>query len=398
MDKITVRDMEVGGKRVLVRVDFNVPIDEETGEITDDSRIQASLPTIRYLIDRGAKVILCSHLGRPKGKVVEKLRLASVGERLAQLLGKPVTVTRDSIGAEVEQAAEELESGNVLLLENIRFHPGEEENDASFAQALARLADIYVDDAFAAAHRAHASTIGITNYLPTAAGLLLEKELKTLGGILASPARPFALLAGGAKVSDKIAMIENILDKVDFVLVGGGMAATFLKALSYEVGVSLVEADKLDLTLRLMGDMERKGARFLLPVDVVVADAPDSVANTKTVSVTEIPPQWRLVDIGPETIKHFSQELQGCKTVFWNGPMGIYEIPRFAEGTQAMARLLASLDATTIIGGGSTAEVVIQLGLADKMTFVSTGGGASLRFLSGKTLPGVETLPDRRSS
>ncbi len=398
MEKMTVRDIEVSGKRVLVRVDFNVPLDEETGTITDDSRIQATLPTIRYLVRRKARVILISHLGRPRGKVVDKLRLTVVAQRLSQILGQQVGIAVDCVGLEVEKSVESLKSGDVLLLENIRFHPEEEENNAAFAQALAHLADVYVNDAFGAAHRAHASTVGITNYLPAVAGLLLEKELKTLGGILTNPAHPFAMLIGGAKVSDKIGMIENVLDKVDSLLVGGGMAATFLKARSYEVGQSLVEEDKLDLTVRLMADMERRGVSFLLPVDVVIADALGAEANTKTASVADIPPQWRIVDIGPQTIENFSQGLQGCKTVFWNGPMGIYEIPQFAAGTKAMARSLAGLKATTVIGGGSTAEIVIDMGLAGRMTFVSTGGGASLRFLSSKVLPGVEALRDKKSS
>jgi phosphoglycerate kinase len=398
MDKMTVRDVEVSGKRVLVRVDFNVPIDEETGAITDDSRIQATLPTIRYLIRRKARVILISHLGRPGGKVVDKLRLTGVSQRLSQILGKQVGVATDCIGPEVEKSVESLKSGDAMLLENVRFHPEEEANDATFAQALAKLADIYVDDAFGAAHRAHASTVGIPHYLPAVAGLLLEREIYTLGGILASPARPFAMLVGGAKLSDKIEMIENILDKVDSVLIGGSMATTFLKGKSYQVGQSLVEDDRLDLTVRLMEDMEKRRVRLMLPVDVVVADAINDGANTKTVPLRDIPPQWSIVDIGPKTIRNFLGELIKCKTVFWNGPMGIYEIPQFADGTEAMAMLLAGLKATTVVGGGSTAEVVIEMGLAGKMTFVSTGGGASLRFLSGKALPGVEALMDKKPS
>ena len=395
MNKMTVRDIEVSGKRVLVRVDFNVPLDEETGVITDDSRIQATLPTIKYLIDRGAKVILCSHLGRPKGKVVDKLRLASVGQRLSQILDHQVVVTRDSIGAEVEKAVEKLRDGDVLLLENIRFYPEEEENDASFAQALARLADLYVNDAFSASHRSHASIVGITDYLPAVAGLLVEKELKALGSILTNPAHPFAGLIGGAKVSDKISLLENILDKVDCLLIGGGMAATLLKAKSYEVGLSVVEVDKLDFAVKLMEEVDKKGVRLLLPVDVVVADGLS--AKARTVAIENIPPDLRIVDIGQQTINNFHQELQRCKTIFWNGPMGIYEIPQFAQGTQAMARLLANLDATTITGGDSTAEVIAEMGLANKMTFVSTGGGASLRFLGGGTLPGVEALLNKEA-
>jgi len=396
MNKLTVKDVEVGGKRVLVKVDFNVPLDEETGAITDDSRIRATLPTINYLIDRKATVILCSHLGRPKGKVVEKLRLAPVAQRLSQILGQKVEVTTDCIGPEVEKAVEKLKPSDVLLLENIRFHPEEEANDAAFAQALARLADVYVNDAFGASHRVHASIVGVANYLPAVAGLLVEKEINILEGILAHPAHPFAQLAGGAKVSDKISILENIMDKVDCLLIGGGMAATFLKAKSYEVGLSLMEDDKLDFAAKLMRDAAQRRVRLMLPVDVVVADKPSAGVEVKVVSVKSIPPDWRIVDIGPQTISNFSQELRRCKTIFWNGPMGIYEIPQFAQGTQAMARLLAGLEATTIIGGGSTAEVVTEMKLVDRMTFVSTGGGASLRFLGGGTLPGVEVLLDRK--
>jgi len=395
MNKLTIRDIEVSGKRVLVRADFNVPLDEETGAITDDSRIRATLPTIKYLIDRGARVILCSHLGRPKGTVVEKLRLTIVAQRLSQILGQKVEAATDCIGPDVEKAVEKLRGGDVLLLENLRFHPEEEENDASFAQALARLADVYVNDAFGASHRSHASIVGVANYLPAVAGLLVEKEIKVLEGILANPVHPFAELAGGAKVSDKIGVLENTMDKVDCLLIGGGMAATFLKAKSHRVGSSLVEDGKLDFAAKLMKDAPQRGVRLLLPVDVVIADTLGAEAKVRTVSVKDIEPDWKIVDIGPQTITNFSEELKRCKTIFWNGPMGIYEIPQFARGTQAMARLLASLKATTIIGGGSTAEVVTEMKLADKMTFVSTGGGASLRFLGGETLPGVEVLLNR---
>lgn len=397
MDKMTVRDIEVSNKRVLVRVDFNVPLNEGTGVIADDSRIRAVLPTIKYLIDRGAKVILCSHLGRPQGKVIDKLRLAVVAQRLSQILGQPVKVTKDSIGSDVEKVAEKSKNGDVLLLENVRFHPEEEKNEASFAQALARLADIYVNDAFGAAHRSHASTVGVTKYLPAVAGLLLEKEIKALGSILKNPTHPFAALLGGAKISDKVSMIENIIGKVDYILIGGGMAATFLKAKSYEVGLSLVEQDMVDLAAKLREDTAKRGVRLILPVDVVVADGLSSEAKVNTVSIENISPHLRIVDIGPRTIKNFSEELQRCKTVFWNGPMGIYEIPQFAKGTQAIAELLANLDATTVIGGGSMAEIVTKSGLADKMTFVSTGGGASLKFLAGKALPGVEALLNKGS-
>ena len=397
MDKLALRDIEVEDKRVLVRVDFNVPLDEKTGAITDDNRIRATLPTIKYLIDRGAKVILCSHLGRPDGKVVDRLRLTPVAQRLSQILGQKVEITRDCIGPEVERAVESLKSGDVLLLENLRFHSEEEEGSASFAQALARLADIFVNGAFSASHRAHASITGVPNYLPAVAGLLLEKEVKTLSGILENPAHPFASLLGGAKVSDKVGMVENIMGKVDSVLIGGGLAATFLKAKSYEVGLSLVEEDKLGLAVKLMKDAEKGRVRLLLPVDVVVADKLSAEAKVKTVSIENISPHMRIVDIGPQTIRNFHEELRGCKTIFWNGPMGIYEIAQFAEGTKNMAGLLANLEATTVIGGGSTAEIVTDMGLADKMSFVSTGGGASLSFLGGGKLPGVEALLDKGS-
>lgn len=392
MNKLTIRDIDVGGKRVLVRTDFNVPLDEKTGAITDDSRIRATLPTIKYLTSRRTRLILCSHLNRPGGKVVEKLRLNTVAQRLSQILGQPVAVAPDSIGSEVEKAVEKLKPGDVLLLENIRFHPGEEANDASFAQALARLADIYVNDAFGASHRAHASIVGIANYLPAVAGLLVEKEIKVLDGILANPRHPFAELAGGAKVSDKISVLENTMDKVDSLLIGGGMAATFLKAKSYQVGMSPVESDKIELAAKLMKEAAQREVRLMLPIDVVVATEVSTESKAKAIPVGEIPPEWRIVDIGPQTISNFSEELRRCQTIFWNGPMGVYEIPQFAQGTQAMARLLARLKATTIIGGGSTAEAVTEMKLADKMTFVSTGGGASLRFLSGEKLPGIEAL------
>ncbi len=395
MNKTSVRDIGVEGKRVLVRVDFNVPLDENTGEITDDSRIQATMPTIKYLIGQGARVILISHLGRPKGKVVDELRLTAVAQRLSQLLGQQVEIAIDCIGPRVEKSVEELNNGDVLLLENVRFHPEEEENDTSFAQALAHLGDIFVNDAFSASHRAHASITGIADYLPAVAGLLLEKEIKTLGDILENPAHPFAVLLGGAKISDKIGMLENIRCKVDSFLIGGGMAATFLKAKSYGVGLSLVEGDKLEFVTQLMGDIAKQRKHLVLPIDVVVADSLSTEATSKVVPVENIPSGLRIVDIGPLTIDSFSRELERCKTVFWNGPMGIYEIAQFAAGTQAMARLLANLKATTVIGGGSTAEAVIEMKLANKMNFVSTGGGASLRFLSGKALPGVEVLMDK---
>ena len=396
MNKMTVRDIEVADKRALVRVDFNVPLDERTGAITDDSRIRATLPTIRYLIDRGTRVILCSHLGRPEGKVVDKLRLTVIAQRLSQILGKQVGVTKNCIGSETEKSVKNLKSGDVLLLENLRFHSAEEIDSPVFARALAKLADIYVNDAFGTSHRTHASIVRVTEYLPSVAGLLLEKELETLGNVLENPAHPFGGLVGGAKVSDKVGMLENIMNEVDFLLIGGSMAATFLKAKSVDTGLSLIESDRVGTATALIEKAATNGVRFLLPIDVIVADEVSPEAEGKVVPIESIPPSQMIVDIGPQTIKSFYKELRRCKTVFWNGPVGVYEIPQFAEGTQAMAKLLASLDATTIIGGGSTAEIVTDLGLADKMTFVSTGGGASLRFLGGKTLPGVEALLDKK--
>ncbi len=397
MGKLTVRDIEVSGQRVLVRVDFNVPLDKETGAIIDDNRIRASLPTIRYLTEHRARVILCSHLGRPKGRVVETLRLVPIAQRLSQILRQPVKTTRDCIGPDAEAAIAELKEGDVLLLENVRFHHEEEENEVDFAQALARLADIYVNDAFGAAHRAHASVVCITRYLPAVAGLLLEKEIINLGGILENPASPFAALLGGAKVSDKVSMIENIMGKVDDILIGGGMAATFLKAKSCEVGKSLVEADKVATALELMKRALGSGVNLMLPVDVVIASELSPQAKGEMVYIGNIPEDKRIVDIGPRTIKDFQRSLLKCKTVFWNGPMGIYELPQFAKGTKDLAKVLASLKATTVIGGGSTADAVADMGLTDSMTFVSTGGGASLEFLSGQALPGIEALPNKES-
>ena len=393
MNVMSVRDIAVKGKRVLVRVDFNVPLDEKTSVITDDSRIKESLPTIRYLLENGARVVLCSHLGRPDGKVVEKLRMGVVAERLARLLEKKVLTTRDSVGPKVEQAVDKLKDGDVLLLENIRFHAEEEENDDSFARAMAKLADVYVDDAFGTAHRAHASIVGVARYIPAVAGILMEKELLALGQILENPVHPFCGMLGGAKISDKVGMLQNIMDKVDCLLIGGGMAATFLKAQSREVGQSLIEENMLDTAARLIQQATKKGICLVLPIDVVVADNTSAGAKTvETVLVDKIGANMKIVDIGTETVKRFQEQLQQCRTIFWNGPMGIYEVPEFARGTIKIAEFLAGIKGTRIIGGGSTAEAVHELGLAEKMTFVSTGGGASLSFLSGKVLPGVEVL------
>ncbi len=395
MAKKTVQDIEVEGKVVFVRVDFNVPLDMRTGAITDDSRIRAALPTIRYLVDHRAKVILCSHLGRPDGKVVEELRMGPVAQRLSQLTDLPVSIVSDSIGNQVQEAADDLKNGRILFLENIRFHAEEEANDPSFAQALAKLADIYVDDAFGTTHRAHASTVGVAQYLPAVAGLLMEKELTSLTGILTNPEHPFGALLGGAKVSDKISLIHSISDKIDVLLIGGGMAATFLKAQGYEVGFSLIEADKEDLAHQLLEVAGHNGASLLLPVDVVVSDSISEQAAGEVVQITGIPPNKYIADIGPQTVELFSQEIKKCRTIFWNGPMGVYEIPPFTRGTRALVELLANVKATTVVGGGSTAEIVEEMNLTHKMTHVSTGGAASLKFLEGQTLPGVAALLDR---
>lgn len=395
MPKKTIRDVDVEGKKVLVRVDFNVPQDINTGAITNDSRIRAALPTIKYLIDHKAKVILCSHLGRPDGKVVQGLRMAPVAQRLSQLIGQTVFTTSDSIGAETEKAVNNLKNGEILLLENIRFHAEEEKNDPAFARALAKLADIYVDDAFGTAHRAHASTVGVTKYLPAVAGLLMEKELSSLSSIINNPVHPFGALLGGAKISDKIGLIQNILGKVDFLLIGGGMAATFLKAQGYDIGLSLVEEDKQDLARQLLETAKANGTSLLLPVDVVVAREINEQTKSEVVQITSISPDKRIADIGPQTVGLFSQYLKKCQTVFWNGPMGVYEIPQFAQGTKALAETLSNLKAATVVGGGSTVEIVEEMNIVNKITHVSTGGGASLEFLEGKTLPGVAALLDK---
>jgi phosphoglycerate kinase len=396
MTKMTVRDIDVRGKRVILRVDFNVPFDGNTGEISDDSRIRASLPTIQYLIEQKAKVILMSHLGRPNGKVVNSLRMAPVAQRLSNILKRKVQTTDDCIGQDVEKTAAGLAPGDVMLVENLRFHPEEEAGTPWFAQALARLGDIYVNDAFGTAHRAHASITGIAAYLPAIAGFLMEKEITFLGHVLENPSRPFGALIGGAKISDKVKMLERIINKVDYLMIGGGMAATFLKAKSLEIGKSIFEHDRLDTANLLLDKASHNGLKLLLSSDVMVTEVIDAGAKTQIVPVDKIPPDKMIVDIGPDTIKKFSETLKNCKTIFWNGPMGIYEIAPFANGTRALAQLLAGLKATTIIGGGSTAEVVTEMKLEDKMTFVSTGGGASLSFVSGENLPGVEILLDKK--
>jgi len=393
VNKKTIQDIDVQGKKTLVRVDFNVPL--EAGKVTDDTRIRAALPTIQYLLDHGAAVILTSHLGRPKGKVIEELRLDPVAARLSELLGKPVRKLDDCIGPEVEAAAKALQPGEVLLLENLRFHPGERANDPAFAKQLADVAHIYVNDAFGAAHRAHASTSGIADYLPAVAGLLMEKEINFLGRALEWPEHPFVAILGGAKISDKIGVIENLLSKVEALLIGGGMASTFLLAQGYEVGDSLVEEGSLTIAERLL---KQGGDKLLLPVDVVIADAFSAEANSRLVEASHVPTGWRILDIGPQTVELFKAKLSGARTVLWNGPLGVFEFEPFAAGTRAIAQALADIQATTIIGGGDSVAAIEQAGLAEKMTHISTGGGASLEFLEGKELPGIAALDDKRSS
>ena len=394
--KKTVHDIEVSSKTVLVRVDYNVPFAPGRRRISDDSRIRASLPTIRYLRDQGSKIVLCSHLGRPKGQVVEELRMAPVTHRLSELLGARVVQAGDCIGEEVRTAVGALGAGEVIALENLRFYSEEEKNDPKFAAELASLAQVYVDDAFGTAHRAHASTEGVTHFLPSVAGLLLARELEMLGEVLDAPRRPCAAILGGAKVSDKIAVLGNLAGRVDVLIIGGGMAATFLKAKGLEVGDSLVEDDRVDFARDLAARAEDGPLKLLIPEDVVVADAFAADAESQVVDAADIAPGWRVMDIGPRTAKRFADELGRCKTVMWNGPMGVFEWDRFAQGTVAVGKAVAELaDATTVVGGGSTAEAVDKLGLADQMTHVSTGGGASLEFMEGKVLPGVAALMDR---
>jgi phosphoglycerate kinase len=392
--KKTIRDVDVAGKRVLLRVDYNVPVDKQNN-ISDDSRIRASLPTLKYLLEQRAIVILMSHFGRPKGKIVDSMRLAPMAKRLSEIMGRPVQTVSDCVGPTVEAAVAKLKPGDLLMLDNLRFHDEEEANDPNFARSLAKLADIYVDDAFGAAHRAHASITGVAQYLPSYAGFLMEKELNFLGRLLGNPAKPFIALLGGAKVGDKIGVIDNILDKVDSLLIGGGMAANFLKAKRITVGASPIEEDRREYSRQMLTKAAAIGVKLLLPADVVVAQKLEASSQTKVVSAQNIPDGWMIADIGPETIKIFSEEIRKCKTAFWNGPMGVFEIESFAGGTRAVAAAMAGSKALTVVGGGSTAEAVAELGLADKMSHVSTGGGASLEFLEGKELPGVAVLQNK---
>jgi 3-phosphoglycerate kinase len=393
MAKLSIEDLDVSGKRVFVRVDFNVPLDD--GKVADDTRIVAALPTIRYLTEHDAKVILASHLGRPKGKVAEKYRMDPVARRLSELLGKPVKKLEDCVGADVENAVKQMQPGDVILLENLRFHAEEEANEDRFAKQLAGLADVYVNDAFGTAHRAHASTEGITRFIgKSAAGFLMDKEIKYFTEVLTHPARPFVTVLGGAKVSDKIGAIDNLLDKADIFLIGGGMAYTFLAIKGVKIGDSLFEEDKTDVAREEMDKAKKMGKEFLLPVDHIIGDKLTEDAQVKTVE-GDIPDGWKGLDIGPKTVSLFSDRLKKAKTVVWNGPLGAFEIPKFADGTKKIAQVIAQSDAISVIGGGDTAAAVTQFGLADKMSHISTGGGASLEMLEGRKLPGIEALSDK---
>ena len=394
LNKKTIEDIDVNGKRVLVRCDFNVPQDEE-GNITDDRRIVAALPTIKYLMEHNAKVILCSHLGRPKGEFNMKYSLKPIAKRLSELLGKEVHMADDVIGDSAKSLAASLREGDVMLLENVRFHKEEEANDMAFSKALAELADVYVNDAFGTAHRAHASTEGVAKYLPAVCGYLIQKEINVMGKALNNPVRPFVAILGGKKVSDKINVITNLIDKVDELLIGGGMAYTFFKAKGYEIGKSICEDDKVELAKELMEKAAHKGVKLLLPIDNVVATEFSNDAESKVVASNEIPADWEGVDIGPETVKLYGDALKNAKTVIWNGPMGVFEFDKFAVGTNEIAKILGGLDAITIIGGGDSAAAIEKGGFADKMTHISTGGGASLEFLEGKELPGIACLLDK---
>ncbi len=394
MNKKTVKDIDLKNKKVLVRCDFNVPMDEEKN-ITDNTRIVAALPTIKYLIEQNCKIILCSHLGRPKGEVNNKYSLEPVAKELSKLLGQEVLMAKDVIGEDAKKLSENLQPKQVMLLENVRFHREETDNDENFAKDLASMAEVYVNDAFGTAHRAHASTAGVAKFLPAVSGFLIEKEINFLGDTLQNPQRPFVAILGGAKVSDKIGVIDSLLEKVDTLIIGGGMAYTFFKAQGYEVGNSICEIDKLDLAREAMQKAKDKGVKLVLPVDTKVGKEFKPDTESKVVKCTEIPADWEGFDIGTETIKLFAEEIKNAKTVIWNGPLGLFEFEQFAVGTNAIAQLLAQIDATTIIGGGDSAAAVEKAGLADKITHISTGGGASLEFLEGKKLPGIECLLDK---
>ncbi|MCI8383501.1 MAG: phosphoglycerate kinase [Clostridia bacterium] len=394
MNKKTVKDIDLKEKKVIVRCDFNVPMDENK-MITDNTRIVAVLPTIQYLLENNCAIILCSHLGRPKGEFKPEYSLKPVAKELEKLLGKEVVMANDVIGEDAKSKAEALQNGQVMLLENVRFHKEETDNDLNFAKQLAEMAEIYVNDAFGSAHRAHSSTAGIAEFLPAVAGFLIEKELKFLGDAITNPERPYVAILGGAKVSDKIGVIDNLLEKVNTLIIGGGMAYTFFKAQGYEVGNSICELDKLDLAKELMKKAEEKGVKLLLPIDTKIGKSEELKGETKTVKYNEIPKDWEGFDIGEESIKLFIQELKNAKTVVWNGPLGLFEVDQFAIGTNEIAKALAEMNGTTIIGGGDSAAAVKKIGLEDKMTHISTGGGASLEFLEGKKLPGIECLLEK---
>lgn len=395
MNKKTIRDIDVAGKKVLVRCDFNVPLNKETGEITNDLRIVSALPTIKYLLEHNAKVILCSHLGKPKGEIKPELSLKPVAKRLSEYLGFEVKLAKDIVGDDAKTLANNLKEGEAILLENVRFDKREEANDPEFSKELASLADIYVNDAFGTAHRAHSSTAGVADYLPAVCGFLIEKEVKMLGDALDNPVRPFVAILGGAKVSDKIKVIEKLIEKADSIIIGGGMTYTFLKAMGYNVGDSICELDRIDLAKETMKKAEEKGVKLLFPVDTVCGKEFSNDTEIKTVDSKDIPDGWQGLDIGPESIKIFTDELRKAKTVMWNGPLGVFEFENFAKGTNAIAKVLSEIDATTVIGGGDSAAAVEKGGFADKITHISTGGGASLEFLEGKPLPGIECLENK---
>lgn len=395
MGKKTIADIDVSGKRALVRVDFNVPRDKATGGITDDVRMRAALPTIEYLIDHDAKVILMSHLGRPKGKVVEELRLNKVAEHLSELLGKPVTKLDECVGPEVEQAVANMKNGDVILLENIRFHPEEEKNDVHFAKKLAALGDIFVNDAFGTAHRAHCSTAGIGTYLPSVSGFLMKKELAGLGAALMNPEKPFVAIIGGAKISDKIGVVSYLIGKADTIIIGGGMANTFLAAQGYDMKASLVEPESIEVAKETLAQAANAGTDLLLPVDVTIAAAFDAPETAKTVDVDAIDDGWMALDIGPKTVALAEEKISTAKTVIWNGPMGVFEQDAFAVGTNALAKAVALSDAYSVVGGGDSVAAVKKSGMADKINHISTGGGASLEFMEGRLLPGLSVLEER---